>query len=257
MFSDTQIREVFHFHFLERLLQQSDPGLYILKGGINLRFFFNSPRYSEDMDIDVLVGGVQTLKKNGYKILNDPAFRRSLRSFDIADIELNDPMKAKQTDTTQRFRLGLLTVAGNRLPTKVEFSRRDHRKAGEAETALIDPLIARTYRKLSYRCPHYTGAAAVAQKLRALAGRPVTQARDVFDIGILIRGGYAPPAPWSKLLTKSEYATALDRLTSLDWEDYEGQVVAFLDDASRTEYGGKAAWEMLQNQVLNELETNA
>ena len=64
MFTDAQIREVFHFHFLERLLKLSDPGLYILKGGVNLRFFFKSPRYSEDMDIDVLAGSVQTLRKN-------------------------------------------------------------------------------------------------------------------------------------------------------------------------------------------------
>ena len=71
MLSDTQIREVFHFCFLERLLKLSDPSIYILKGGVNLRFFFNSPRYSEDMDIDVLAGSVATLKKNGYKILQD------------------------------------------------------------------------------------------------------------------------------------------------------------------------------------------
>lgn len=257
MFPDTKIREVFHFHFLERLLKQSDPGLYILKGGVNLRFFFNSPRYSEDMGIDVLAGGIQTLKKNGYKILNDRAFKRSLRSFDIVDIEINDPAKAKQTDTTQRFRFGLLTVAGHRLPTKVEFSRRNHSEAGEVETALIDAAIARPYRKLSYRCPHYTGLAAVAQKLRALVGRPITQARDVFDLGILIRGGYGPPAPWSKLLSKTENVTALDCLMSLDWEDYEGQVVEFLDDASRAEFGDKPAWEMLQNRILTELEPDA
>ena len=143
MFSDTPIREVFHFCFLDRLLKQTDPGLYVLKGGVNLRFFFLSPRYSEDMDIDFLAGSVATLKKNGYKILNDRAFRRSLRSFDIADIEINDPAKAKQTDTTQRFRFGLLTAAGNRLPTKVEFSRRSNSANGESETGLIGAEIAR------------------------------------------------------------------------------------------------------------------
>jgi hypothetical protein len=58
---------------------------------VNLRFFFNSPRYSEDMDIDVLAGSVATLKKDGYKILQDAAFKRSLRLFDIEDIEANDP----------------------------------------------------------------------------------------------------------------------------------------------------------------------
>ena len=170
MFSNIQIREVFHFSFLDRLLKLADPGLYVLKGGVNLRFFFRSPRFSEDMDVDVLAGSVQTLEKNGYKILNDRAFRRSLRSFDIADVEINDPAKAKQTDTTQGFRFGLVTSAGNRLPTKVEFSRRDGGEEDQAEIALIDAEIARPYRNLPYRCPHYTGAAAVAQKLRALSG---------------------------------------------------------------------------------------
>jgi predicted nucleotidyltransferase component of viral defense system len=257
MFSDTQIREVFHFYFLDRLLKQTDPGLYILKGGVNLRFFFNSPRYSEDMDIDVLAGSVQTLKKNGYKILNDRAFRRSLRSFDIADIEINDPAKAKQTGTTQRFRFGLISSAGNRLPTKVEFSRRNDSKAGESETALIDAEIARPYRKLPYRCPHYTGATAVVQKIRALAGRPVTQARDVFDLAILIRGGHRPAGSWSTVLSNKEHSSALDCLMSLNWEDYEGQVVEFLDDDSRNEFGDRLAWEMMQTQVLNLLEDNA
>jgi len=257
MLSDTQIREAFHFHFLDRLLKLSDPGLYILKGGVNLRFFFSSPRYSEDMDIDVLAGSVATLKKNGYKILNDRAFRRNLCSFDIADIEINDPAKAKQTDTTQRFRFGLVTSAGNRLPTKVEFSRRNDSQDGESEVAQIDAEIARRYRKLAYRCPHYTGAAAVVQKLRALAGRPVTQARDVFDLAILIQGGHCPSQPKSKLLSNKEYAEALDCLMSLGWEDYEGHVVEFLDEGSREEFGDKSAWERLQNQVLNELEANA
>ena len=257
MFSDTQIREVFHFYFLDRLLKLSDPGLYILKGGVNLRFFFMSPRYSEDMDIDVLAGRVATLKKNVYKILNDHAFRRSLRAFDIADIEIDDPSKAKQTDTTQRFRCALVTSAGHRLPTKVEFSRRRDSQDGESEIALVDTEIARCYRKLAYRCAHYTGPAAVGQKLRALAGRPVTQARDVLDLAILIRSGHSPPAPWSKLLDKKNYAQALDCLMSLGWEDYAGQVVEFLNDDSREEFGDRPAWERLQNQVLNALEANA
>jgi len=257
MFTDTQIREVFHFYFLDRLQKLSDPGLYVLKGGVNLRFFFRSPRYSEDMDIDVLAGSVQTLRKNGYKILNDGAFQRSLRSFDIADIEVNDPAKAKQTETTQRFRFGLITPAGHRLPTKVEFSRRNESSDGESELALVDTEIAHIYRRLSFRCPHYTGAAAVVQKVRALAGRPVTQARDVFDLAILFRGGHSPPAAWAQLLADGEHAKAIDRLMGLTWQEYEGQVVEFLETESRTEYGSKNAWNALQNMVLNRLEADA
>ena len=79
MLSDAQLREAFHLCFLHRLLKVSDINLYVLKGGVNLRFFFGSPRYSEDMDLDVTAGSVATLKKNGYKILEDGAFQRSLR----------------------------------------------------------------------------------------------------------------------------------------------------------------------------------
>jgi hypothetical protein len=257
MFTDTQMREVFHFYFLDRLLKLSDPGLYVLTGGVNLRFFFRSPRYSEDMDIDVLAGSVQTLRKSGYKILNDGAFQRSLRSFDIADIEINDPSKAKQTETTQRFRFALITPAGHRLPTKVEFSRRNESSDGDSESTLVDTEIARIYRRLSFRCPHYTGGAAVVQKVRALAGRPVTQARDVFDLAILFRGGHSPSAAWSKLLADGEHAKAIDCLMGLTWQEYEGQVVEFLETDSREEYGGKNAWNSLQNLVLSRLEADA
>ena len=74
MHSDKQLREIFHFLFLERLLKTASKDQYCVKGGVNLRFFFNSPRYSEDMDLDVFFGSVDTLKKNGYKILKDPSF---------------------------------------------------------------------------------------------------------------------------------------------------------------------------------------
>ena len=44
-----QQREIFHLLFLKRLLKVSNPRAFVLKGGINLRFFFSSPRYFEDM----------------------------------------------------------------------------------------------------------------------------------------------------------------------------------------------------------------
>ena len=105
-------REAFHFLFLQQLLAISDPKLYVLKGGVNLRFFFDSPRFSEDMDLDVLGGSVETLKKNGYKILSDKGLLRSLQALGITRLEINGPIKAKQTSTTQRFRLWLITHAG-------------------------------------------------------------------------------------------------------------------------------------------------
>lgn len=63
-YSHRQLREVFHLIFLGQLLRVSDPTLYVLKGGTNLRFFFHSPRYSEDMDIDVLGGSNNSCHSN-------------------------------------------------------------------------------------------------------------------------------------------------------------------------------------------------
>jgi hypothetical protein len=257
MFSDTRIREVFHFCFLERLLKTTDAGLYVLKGGVNLRFFFKSPRYSEDMDLDVLAGGVDTLRKNGYKILGDAAFQRSLRVFGIDGIDINDPHKAKHTQTTQRFRCSLVRASGQRLPTKVEFSRRKTDPGDDAVAEYLDAEIARVYRKLAYRCRHYSGAAAIVQKIEALAGRAVSQARDAFDLGILLQGGFLSAAAQQGALARAPLAKAIESLMSLTWADYEGQVLEFLDTDRREEYGTRATWESLQLRVLEALQAHA
>ena len=253
MLSDTQLREVFHFRFLERLLRISDPDMYVLKGGVNLRFFFRSPRFSEGMDLDVLAGSVSTLKKNGYKILQDSAFKRSLLSYGITDIEVNDPAKAKQTDTTQRFRFGLITTASQRLPTKIEFSRRTNFVSNHIKE-MVDPDIARQYHRLSYRCNHYPGEDAVIQKIRALAGRPATQARDVFDLGLLQAGGYASSIKLNKNLTRDLREKASVALMSLTFDDYKGHVVEFIDTDSREHYDSLSTWEQLQETILELLD---
>lgn len=254
MFTDTQRREIFHFCFLERLLKQSDPALYVLKGGVNLRFFFNSPRYSEDMDLDVTGGSATTLKKNGYRILEDGAFARSLRTYGIEAIDINDPDKAKHTETTQRFRLGLITRAGVRLPTKVEFSRRGE-VPHDTPVELIDPDIARQYRKLSFRCQHYPGEVAAIQKIRALAGRPASQARDVFDLYLLYAGGHIADATVAGSTIAPEMRqAAIAAVLSLSYEDYRGQVLEFVPEPERQEYDNPATWESMQETLLRLLD---
>lgn len=256
MNSSRQLREVFHFCFLERLLRMTDAKLFVLKGGINLRFFFRSPRYSEDMDLDVLGGSVLTLRKNGYKLLNDAAFRRALRTYGISDLEPNDPAKAKHTQTTQRFRVQLVTVDGARLPSKIEFSRRSAKVGGSGNDRVgaialeqIDTEIARRYNRLSFRCQHYSGEAAVVQKVLALAGRAVTQARDVFDLDILQRGGHTQNIRLQQTVGPERCAEALKNLESLTFDDFSGQVLEFLEEEQRREYKNRASWNALVKQV--------
>lgn len=245
------MREVFHFCFLERLLALTSPDLYVLKGGFNLWFYFNSPRYSEDMDLDVLAGSVATLKKNGYKILGEASFLRSLRVYGIDGIESNDPDKAEHTEVTQRFRVGLITEAGQRLPTKVEFSRRATPSPASVVTERIDPQIARQYRKLSFAAQHYSAEAAALQKVTALNGRQSPQARDVFDLSVLYAGGHISAATIRAEFGDSQSSKACDAILSLDFDAFAGQVLEYLPEAQRKQYDSPAAWSALQEEVLS------
>ncbi len=252
-YSHRQLREVFHLIFLGQLLKASDPSLYVLKGGINLRFFYRSPRYSEDMDIDVLGGSVSTLKKNGYKILDGVPLRRALRGFGIADILPSDRDKAKHTSTTQRFRLQLVTESNERLPTKVEFSR--HHGEGKFTNENIDRSIVFPYRQLTFSCQHYSAAAAAKQKLEALAYRDHAQARDVFDLYILDLGGY-------DLSTFVEIESdvrerALEQLFSLEFDDYRGQVLPFLERDALDQFDSRESWGQMREFALGLLDTAA
>ncbi len=249
-YAHRQLREVFHLLFLSQLLKISDPAFYVLKGGINLRFFYRSPRYSEDMDIDVLGGSVSTLKKNGYKVLDGDILRRTLRGYGIADLLTSDRDKAKHTSTTQRFRLQLVTEANEHLPTKVEFSRR----IGEGKflSEHIDRAVIFPYQQLTYACQHYSAAVAASQKLEALAYRDQAQARDVFDLYILHLGGHDLTA-----LAETEPDTrdrALDQLFSLEFDDYRGQVLPFLERDDIDRFGSREHWSRMRECTFRLLE---
>lgn len=247
--SDKLQREVFHFLFLERLLKICDPKLFILKGGVNFRFFFQSPRYSEDIDLDVIGSSVETLKKNGYKILEDPSFIRSLKVFGISNILLNDKNKAKHTKTTQRFRLRLVSETGETFPTKVEFSRRDTFPSEPYSLEIINPKIALQFKRLSFPCYHYNAEAAALQKVRALAKRTETQARDVFDLYLLYLIGSFSKKNIIKSISQSEREEALISIRSLDYDSYLGHVVEYLEPEAKPHYTSKEIWNLMVKTI--------
>lgn len=242
-------RELFHFLFLQQLLASSDPRLYALKGGVNLRFFFNSPRYSEDMDLDVFGGSVETLRKNGYKILEDKALRRALQGFGVTDVLINDPARAKQTATTQRFRVRLVTASGIELPTKVEFSRRDA-PTDDVVTETISREVARRFRRLAFPCQHYRGRGAFLQKVLALPGRDQPQCRDVFDLHVLLLGGEGS-RELAQQVDAATRAAAVAVIETLDYEDYKGQVVEFLEPEAQAQLGTEDAWDAMRLEVID------
>ena len=253
-YTHRELREAFHLQFLSRLLNLSDPRLYVLKGGANLRFFHGSPRYSEDMDLDVLGGAVSTLRKNGYRILSDAAFRRSLAALGVVDVEVNDPERAKHTPTNQRFRARVVTAAGETLPTKVEFSRRrQDATPGSIVTGTVSPARTGRYRQLAFQCQHYSGLAQAEQKLAALVGRSEPQVRDVFDLYVLWLGGHWD-ATAGRSLPADTRERALDVLVSFSYADYADQVLDYLEPESRADYGGVDRWNDLCSALIGLLD---
>src|SRR3989338_4470004 len=123
-YAPLQAREVFHLEFLRWFGRKLAAEDYALKGGVNLRLFFGSIRYSEDLDIDIQRVRVDRVKRVVMDILSARGFLDSLKSFGIDKIVPPDITKAKQTEMTQRFKIHTLTASGENLFTKVEFSRR-------------------------------------------------------------------------------------------------------------------------------------
>ena len=148
---NVQTVERFHLVFLAQLGTRLDKKLYALKGGCNLRFFWKSIRYSQDIDFDVHTAAKETLQNNIRKILEGPALTQILRSARIQVTHISEP---KQTPTTQRWKVHIQTESsGIDLPTRIEFSRRKFDPGvvfGPADSEIITgynlrPVIASHY----------------------------------------------------------------------------------------------------------------
>lgn len=245
-----QAVEVFHLVFLRALSAKGeDKALIALKGGCNLRFFFGSIRYSEDIDFDAAVIAKATLANKVNRLLRSPLVAAPLRA---KAIELTDISAPKQTDTTQRWKVGL-RVQGISMPlrTKIEFSRRDA-IAGTAFEA-IGTDVLRPYGLTATLATHYARHSAIAQKIHALAGRSEPQARDVFDLSLL----FAHPDATSLSLAASQaelLPQAIENAMAISFDEYRAKVVSFLDPALVSLYEERTAWEAMQDSVVLDLE---
>jgi Nucleotidyl transferase AbiEii toxin, Type IV TA system len=249
--TDHQAVEFFHLQFVRLLCAGPDKDRFAIKGGCNLRFFFESVRYSEDIDLDVARMPVHTLKEKVGKILGAPALALPLRSRGISVSDVTSP---KQTETTQRWKVGL-SVEGRSLAlhTKIEFSRR-----GTTEDAVIEPVAASLlaeYRLMPLLAPHYPLAAALRQKVGALVGRGTVQARDVFDLAVLLaRAGGRVDALHP---IRAQIPRAIERAMDVSYGDFKSQVASYLKPEELDEYGTREAWDAMQAQVVEGLEKAA
>ena len=238
--------ELFHLLFMEQLSHKLDKRLYALKGGCNLRFFLNSLRYSEDIDIDVQTVAVDTLKKLVHKILTSLPFQQVLQA---RKISINDFSEPKQTETTQRWKVQL-NIPGYSLPinTKIEFSRRG--LTSETVTEVISRSLTMFHKIRPIFITHYTAEVALTQKIRALIQRTETQARDVFDSHHLIQTSVLDT---KDKFSDAELQTAIKNTTSINFATFKSQVVSYLEPEYQGQYSDPAIWDTMQLTVCDHL----
>ena len=241
--------EMFHLHMLRLLGTGACKGQVALKGGCNLRLFFGSARYSEDMDLDVTEKlEPHLLREQMSRALAHPSLEGALHTVGAVLGAVSSP---KQTDTTQRWKAEVRVPGRDiALHTKIEFSRRAHAEGAVLEG--VDRQLVQAYQMPPLLVRHYPLDAAIRQKVGALVGRRTVQARDVFDLALLFAragGGTAALSAAQEVLPR-----ALDRAMDVSFDEYQGQVVAYLHPDQAAMYASREAWNLLQEQVVETLE---
>ncbi|MCK4810092.1 MAG: nucleotidyl transferase AbiEii/AbiGii toxin family protein [Candidatus Omnitrophica bacterium] len=244
--SPLQVREVFHLEFLRWLGRKLKPDTYVLKGGVNLRFFFHSIRYSEDIDLDVERVAVDTLIEMVMNVLNSQSFQDTLRPFGIEKIIPPDIKKAKQTQTTQPFKVHLITASGEDLFIKIEFSRRGFKEGVRVEEVM--DTVLRAYKLPPILVPHYDADSMVSQKIKALVTRAFLQARDVFDLHLL-------SSQYDKsralLIEKNILKKAYQNVLEISFEQFRDSVVSYLSVEDQNVYDTRSVWDGIKLKVCN------
>jgi len=249
LFSPREAIELFHLVLLDLLGRKVDKMLYALKGGCNLRFFFKSFRYSDDMDLDVST----TLSKDKLqvtmnRILESKTFEEIL---DVKGIKIQQSSSPKQTDTAQRWKFALI-VPRSSVPfhTKIEFSRRGMRTGLAFDS--VDANLICSYELAPILASHYQREDACVQKVIALATRQQIQARDVFDIYFLLASGADSAVVCEKAAKYIDKAK--HNVWEVSYDMFKSQVVSYLQPEYQAQYSSQELWDNIILTIVKTLE---
>ncbi|MDZ7586248.1 MAG: nucleotidyl transferase AbiEii/AbiGii toxin family protein [Patescibacteria group bacterium] len=170
-------REYLQLLFLESLYQHSKSSGIIFKGGTAIHLIYKAPRFSEDLDFNVLVSPAQ------FTIIIKSVFANLFRSYEIA-------FKARKTITGKRY---LLTaspmVIKNSTYVNLDFSFREKTLTNETTIITTDfPFIPNSL------VHHMNRDEIVAEKIRAILTR--RQGRDIYDLWYLLSQGASLNLAW-------------------------------------------------------------
>jgi len=240
--------ELFHLVFLRALTARlEDKTRVSLKGGCNLRFFFQSIRYSEDIDFDVETIAKTTLAKKVDDLLVSPVVGAPLKAQGLTIVDVTKP---KQTQTTQRWKAGIRSESsGTVTRTKIEFSRRSSVSGAIFEA--IPKAVTSAYAMPPFLATHYPVREAIVQKIHALADRREPQPRDIFDLNLLLA---REPDDLSLSGQETSWlARAIDNAMRVSFDDYSSKVVAYLKPEQAELLASRETWNLMQQGVVERL----
>jgi hypothetical protein len=256
--SGVEAREAVHVLLLRELRSIGPADVVVLKGGVNLRLFYGSERYSEDMDLDAEPQWRSEIRNRIGRIFDDRGFHTALRRLGLRGLDPGEGVN-KDTETVFRYKFGILGRGEVRYPTKVEVSYRARHPADRWGLEEIGRSVLEAYVEPPnpLRIARYDRQAAVRQKLSALVGRTHVQARDVFDLHALeFRGPESSLVPHLvRHVEADDLRAALDRALEISFSEYEGQVVEFLSNDARDRLGTEMAWEEIRLGVAEAVES--
>lgn len=247
-----EIAESFHLVFLQALATRANPATWALKGGGNLRFFYGSERFSEDIDLDTFDIEPWVFQDRIDQTLASDLVKRTLGILG-SGIDYVNPKE--RSETKSKWVLGLRHPSEtDPVYTQIEVS---HREYPYREFAKVEPATQAAVARYAaaLRRPtfgHYLPRAAVAQKIDALCGRDVRQPRDVFDLDLLFR--VAPDALSRGDVDEVHLRTAITRILEIGYDEYRAKVLSFIEPDALPLLQPIEVWEDMQTTVAERLE---
>ena len=240
---DFEARELFMLLLLREISQRLSGRPFAVKGGVALRFFYQSPRLSEDMDLDVAGVSPPALKNAVEKVLVLQSFNAVLEG---KGVEVFKWSVAKQTSTTQRWKIQL-SVTGRVLNTKLEFSRR--RAKIEYVSGLPDGALLSHYQVMTYATQYYSIEEMIKQKIFALASPTRTAARDLFDMHFLIDKKRETHINMPPKIINAAY----EKCRVIDFNLFKNQAIPFLPDDLAAFFTAINNYKNMQEQIMDRL----
>lgn len=239
--------EFLHLAFLQVLPTRLPVAEYVVKGGANLRLFFDSRRRSQHIDLDYVGSAFWRAEERVDAVLVSRAFTDLLR---VRGVALGALVKTKPTATTRRWKFAV-QGGGAWLNSKIEFSARGNTDP-EVGFDVARSDIGRAAGLRAVRANHYLAPAATRQKIHVLAERKETEPRDVFDLDLLVSSH--PGAVSLGDIAPGLAAKAVDAAFAIPFEAYRELVVDYLEDEFVEIYDRPEVWEEMVTRVAEFLE---